>query len=73
MVGLREEGDNSDARVATDDGNFLVGRVGALNLRDEARGTYNIEGGDAKETLGIIDALGLEDLFICFVRRLYGT
>lgn len=62
VVGLREEGDDGYTGVATDDGDFLVGRVGRLDLRDEAGGTDNIEGGDTKEALRVVDALGLEDL-----------
>lgn len=48
--------------MATDDGDFLVGRVGGFDLGDEAGGTDNIKGGDTEEALGVVDALGLEDL-----------
>lgn len=48
--------------MATDDGDFLVGRVGGLDLGDEAGGTDDIKGGDTEEALGVVDALGLEDL-----------
>lgn len=59
---LREEGHNGGTRVATDDNNVLRGGVGALELRDEARGTDNVKSGDTEESLGVVDALGLEDL-----------
>ena len=62
VVGLREERDDGHAGVATDDGDGLVGRVGALDLRDEAGGTDDVEGGDTEEALGVVDALALEDL-----------
>ena len=48
--------------MATDDGDVLVLGVGALDLADEARGTDDIEGRDTEEALGVVDALGLEDL-----------
>ena len=48
--------------MATDDGDVLVGGISALDLRNEAGRTNNIERGDTEETLGIIDALRLEDL-----------
>jgi hypothetical protein len=62
VVGLGEKRDNGHAGVATDDRDFLVGRVGRLDLGDEAGGTDDIKGGDTEEALGIVDALGLEDL-----------
>jgi hypothetical protein len=48
--------------MATDDGDVLVGGIGALDLRNKAGCTNNIECGDTEETLGVIDALRLEDL-----------
>ena len=62
VVGLGEERDDGDTRVTTDDGDVLVGGVGLLDLRDEARGTDNVKGGDTEETLGVVDTLGLVDL-----------
>lgn len=59
---LGEEGNDGSAGVATDDGDVLGGGVGVLELGDEARGTDNVEGGDTEEALGVVDALGLEDL-----------
>jgi hypothetical protein len=49
--------------VTTDDGDFLLGRVGVLDLGDESRGTDNVKRSDTKEPLGVVDTLGLEDLF----------
>ena len=43
--------------MTTDDGNVLIGRVGVLMLGDEARGADNVESGDAKEALRVVDAL----------------
>lgn len=62
VVGLGEEGDDGDTGVTTDNGNLLVGGVGALELGDEARSTDNVKGGDTEETLGVVDTLGLVDL-----------
>ena len=59
---MREKRNNRSAGVTTDDGDVLVCGIGALNLRNEAGRTNNIERGDTKETLGVIDALRLEDL-----------
>ena len=59
---MREEGNDGRAGVATDDGDVLVGGVGALDLGDETGSTDDVEGGDTKEALGVVDTLGLEDL-----------
>lgn len=59
---LGEEGNDGCAGVTTNNGNVLVGRVGVLDLGDEAGGTDDIEGGNTEETLGVVDTLGLEDL-----------
>lgn len=48
--------------MAADNSNVLVGWVGALDLRDEAGGTDDVERSDTEEALGIVDALGLENL-----------
>ena len=60
--GLREEGDDGDTGVATDDGDLDVLRVGLLDLGKEARGTDDVEGGDTEETLLVKDTVLLEDL-----------
>lgn len=62
VVGLAEQGHNGDTGVAANNGDVLVRGVGALQLRDEARGTDNIQGGDTEQALGVVDATGLEDL-----------
>ena len=62
VAGLGEEGNNGSARVTSNDGDVLGGGVGVLQLGDEARGTDDVEGGNTKEALGVVDALGLEDL-----------
>jgi hypothetical protein len=62
VAGLGEQGDDGGAGVAADDGDILRGGVRVLELRDEARGADNVEGGDAEEALGVVDACGLEDL-----------
>jgi hypothetical protein len=48
--------------VASNDGDSLIGGVGALDLRDEAGSTDDVEGGDTEQALGVVDTLGLEDL-----------
>jgi len=47
--------------VATDNSYALISWIGSLQLRHKTGGTNNIERGDTKERLGIIDAFGLED------------
>lgn len=59
---LRQQRNNGDTRVTTDNGDLLGGGVGVLDLGDEARGTDNVQGGDTKQTLGVVDTLGLVDL-----------
>lgn len=59
---LRDQGHDSDTRVATHNGDVLIHGIGALDLRDEAGGTDDIEGGDTEQTLGVVDTLALEDL-----------
>ncbi len=61
MVGLREEGDDGDAGVAADDGDVFFRRVGVLDFGDEARRPDDVEGRDAEEASGIVDAFGFED------------
>jgi hypothetical protein len=62
VAGLGEEGNDGSAGVATDDGDVLGGGVVVLDLGDEAGSADNVEGGDTEEALGVVDALGLEDL-----------
>lgn len=62
VAGLREQGNNGGSGVAADNGDVLVGRVGVLDLGDEAGGADDVEGGDTEEALGVVDTLGLEDL-----------
>lgn len=62
VVGLGDQGDNSDAGVAADDGDVLVRRVSALDFRDKAGGADDVKGGDAKQALGVVDVPGFEDL-----------
>ena len=47
--------------MATNNGDVLVRRVGALDIRDKARGTDDVEGSDTEKALGIVDTLGLEN------------
>jgi len=61
VAGLRKERDDGSAGVSTDDGDVLVSRVGVLELGDEAGGADDVEGGDTKEALGVVNAPGLED------------
>jgi hypothetical protein len=51
VAGLGEEGDDGDARVTTNDGDLGILGGDLLDLRDEARGTDNIEGGDTEESI----------------------
>lgn len=62
VVGLREQRNDGNTGVATNNGDELVGGVGLLDLRDETGGANNIQGGNTEEALGVVDALGLKDL-----------
>lgn len=62
LAGLGEEGHNGGAGVTSDNGDVLTGGVVVLDLGDEAGSADNVEGGDTEEALGVVDALGLEDL-----------
>jgi hypothetical protein len=59
---LAEEGDDGDARVAADDLDVGLGRVGLGELGDKGRGADDVEGGDAEEPAGVEDAGLLVDL-----------
>jgi hypothetical protein len=59
---LGEERNDGGARVTTNNGDVLVGGVGALELGDEAAGANDVKGGDTKETLWVVDTSGLENL-----------
>jgi hypothetical protein len=48
--------------VATDNSDALISRIGALDLANEAASAHDVEGSDTEQTLGVVDALGLEDL-----------
>ena len=48
--------------MATNDCDLLGGGISALDFANEAAGADNIESGDAKQALGVVDTLGLEDL-----------
>jgi hypothetical protein len=61
VAGLGEQWNDCGAGVTTNDGDMLISRVSRLHLADEARGTDDVEGGDTKEALGVVGALGLED------------
>ena len=61
VAGLGDQGNDSDARVSTNDGDVLVCWVGLLDFGDETGGTDNVKGGDTEETLGVVDTLPLED------------
>lgn len=61
VTGLGDQRDNGNAGVTTDNSDVLIGRIGTLELGDEAGSTDDIEGGDTEETLGIVDTLALED------------
>lgn len=59
---LGDQGDNGVTRVATNNGDGLGGRVSVLNLRNESGRTDNIKGGNTKDSLGVVNTLGLENL-----------
>lgn len=62
VAGLGDQGDNGVSGVATNNGDGLLSGVSGLNLRDEAGSSDDIQSGDTKDLLGVVDTLGLEDL-----------
>lgn len=60
--GLREERNDGNTAVSTDNDDVLVSWVGLLDLGDESAGTDNIEGGNTEQALGVVDTGSLEDL-----------
>lgn len=62
VSGLRKKWNDCRARVSADDCDVLVGWVGLLELGDESGSPDNVKSGNTKETLWIVDTLGLEDL-----------
>lgn len=62
LAGLAEKGDNGSTRVTANDRHVLCSRVGVVDLRDEARGTHNVESRDTEHALGVVDTGRLEDL-----------
>jgi hypothetical protein len=60
---LAEQGNNSLAGVATDDGDGSLRGVGQTGeLLGEGLGADNIQSGNTEQALGVEDASGLEDL-----------
>jgi hypothetical protein len=59
---LGQKRDDGSTGVATDNRDVLVGGVGSLNLGDETGSADDVKGGNTEEALGVVYALGLEDL-----------
>ena len=62
MAGLGDQWNDGDTGVSTNDGDVLVGWISAFDFGNEAGGTDNVESGDTKQPLRVVDALALEDL-----------
>lgn len=52
VAGLGKEGNDGDTGVTANDGDLGILGGDLLDLRDEAGGTDNIEGGDTEESIG---------------------
>lgn len=63
-LSLTEERDNGDTRVASNDWDSEVERLGGLagGLGDKGGSSDDVEGGDTKEPLWVVDTLLLENL-----------
>lgn len=48
--------------MPANNGDVLIGRIGALDLGDEAGSAHYIESGNTEQTLRVVDSLALEDL-----------
>ena len=62
LARLGQEGNDGGTGVTANNSDVLGGGVGVLDLRDEARGADNVEGGDTEQALGVVDTSLLEDL-----------
>mmetsp|Transcript_80394 Transcript_80394/g.209705 ORF Transcript_80394/g.209705 Transcript_80394/m.209705 type:complete len:252 (+) Transcript_80394:348-1103(+) len=59
---LRQQGHDGGAGVAADHGHLGGDGVAALGVGDEGPGAAHVQGGDAKELPGVVDALLLQHL-----------
>lgn len=59
---MREERNDRNARVSTNNNDVLINWVCLLDLGNEAGSADNIEGGNTEETVWFVDSLGLENL-----------
>jgi hypothetical protein len=62
VVGLGQKRNNGNTRVTTNNGDFLVDRIGVLGFGNEARSANNVQGCNTEKALWVVNALGLEDL-----------
>jgi len=61
VAGLREERNDCDSRVSTNNGDILISWVGVLDFGNESGSTNDIEGSDTEETLGVVDTCRFEN------------
>lgn len=59
--------------MTTNDSDLLVGRIGALDLRDKAGSTDNVKSSNTKEALRVVYTLGFEDLSEQLVRTMWDS
>lgn len=62
VAGLRDQGDDGNTRVTTNNGDVLVCGIGSLDLGNEAGGADDVQCGDTKESLGVVDSGALVHL-----------
>lgn len=60
-LGLRNQGDDGNSRVATDDWNVDLGGVQVLGLGNESVRADNVQGGNAEDPVGVVDASLLQN------------
>jgi len=59
---LREERDDGDTGVTSNNDNVLINWVGLLDLGNESGSADNVKSGNTEESLWVVNSLGLEDL-----------
>ena len=56
VAGLRDQGDDGNTRVTTNNSDVLVCGIGSLDLGNEPGGADDVQCGNTKESLGVIDS-----------------
>lgn len=61
-LSLGDQRNDGDTRVSSDDRNIDLGGVKSFSLTNEGVGTDNVQGGNTKYSVGVVDSCLLIDL-----------